>query len=92
VGDLDDDGHPDLTAFERKTGIVKALLLDGSGGLTSIGMHVVSWTCLTGCGNWDLIGAADISRDGHTDLVPERSRVPATSTPTATRCRRQRSS
>lgn len=68
--DINNDGNTDVLWFNRTTGAVAAWLLNSAGAAT--GSQTLSWTCnaASGCASsWDIVGAADVNGDGHTDIT-----------------------
>ena len=61
IGDLNGDGHADVTWYNRTTGVVSTWLLNGTGTVT--GTQELTWPCdaASGCAsNWQPIGLATL--------------------------------
>jgi hypothetical protein len=61
IGDLNGDGHADVTWYDRTTGVVSSWLLNGAG--TVMGKQDLTWHCdvASGCASqWQPIGLATL--------------------------------
>src|SRR5450755_807188 len=70
LGDVNGDGHPDLTWFNKTTGVVSSWLLNGAG--TVLGTQALTYKCTAApaCSSqWQPIGLGDVNGDGHPDLM-----------------------
>ncbi|WP_203746699.1 hypothetical protein [Catellatospora bangladeshensis] len=67
--DMTGDGVSDLVWFHEVTGTLSIWHLDRAGHV--LGTRTVSWRCAQAdCGRqWDLVGLADVDRDGRTDVT-----------------------
>jgi hypothetical protein len=68
VGDLNDDGIPDVLWHNVASGALSQWYLDGAGNVT-LGPDL-NTACPTSCStSWKAIGLADVNDDGHVDIV-----------------------
>ena len=66
VADIDGDGNLDVIATEASTGQVAVKFFGGQQGTSLLRTEVIDSLSATG---WSVVGAADLNRDGHSDLL-----------------------
>jgi hypothetical protein len=68
AGDVNNDGHLDLTWFDATSGVVSSWLLNGYGNVMA--KQDVDWHCGAGCSNqWQPVGVGDLNGDGRQDIT-----------------------
>jgi hypothetical protein len=76
AGDMNRDGHLDLTWFDAKTGVVSSWLLNGYGNV--LAKQNLDWHCdyASGCSTqWQPVGVGDLNGDGVQDVTWFNSRT-----------------
>jgi glutamine amidotransferase-like uncharacterized protein len=66
MADMNGDGHPDVIATEENSGRVGVFFFGGVQGTNLLKSETIDSLSATG---WNVVGAADLNRDGHVDLV-----------------------
>lgn len=70
VADMDGDGNLDIIATHESTGKIGLFFFGGRQGATPLKTETIDSLSSTG---WNVIGAADVDRDGHPDLILQDS-------------------
>lgn len=70
VADFDGDGHPDVLFVNDRSGQAEIYLYGGPQGATLVSIQTLNGELPAG---WNVVGAADVNRDGSPDLILQNS-------------------
>ena len=72
VADIDGNGNLDVIAANKSTGEIAVYFFGGFNGTTLLRNETIAGLSAPG---WNVIGTADLNRDGHADLVLQEART-----------------